>query len=156
MNIDQIGFREFIRVKRQNEKESQDSIKATGKASNIQFHVTGGKAVNQSDLRSSAHRRLKQHINKAISQQTQTFTAVPTFSSFDTIALGKQFFQNETFADRIMQQNAFNQAKSRNASDAFGRDARTEERFVGPQHGHSLTMKQPLALSSKVNITKLT
>ena len=62
-----------------------------------------------------------------------------------------------------MQQNAFQQSqtggKSRNiSSDVLGRDARAEtgDRFMGVHHTHSLTMKQPIQLTSKVNITKLT
>jgi L-asparaginase/Glu-tRNA(Gln) amidotransferase subunit D len=72
--------------------------------------VSGGKAVQnfQSDLRNSAHRRLKQHITKAIHQSTQasqfSTSNIQNFNSFDSIAIGygKQFFQNETFADRII------------------------------------------------------
>lgn len=62
-----------------------------------------------------------------------------------------------------MQQTAFQQNqpgnKSRNISiDALGRDSKTEatDRLTGIYHAHSLTVKQPIQLASKVNITRLT
>jgi hypothetical protein len=40
-------------------------------------------------------------------------------------------------------------------SDGIGGRPDTNER-MGPHHGHSLTMKQPIHLSKNVNITRLT